>query len=81
LEERLALAFEYYVWLRPHQGIRGAAPAEPLLGLRPAHLEAVPPPRGRPGERVGNVPPFEIRHFDRERRLPNLVRKPRRAGL
>jgi hypothetical protein len=75
LEQRLALAFDYYVWLRPHQGLGGATPGEVFVGLKPAHLEAVPPPRGRPGEHVELSPPFEIRYLDVERRLPYLVRK------
>ncbi len=76
LERRLALAFDYYVWSRPHQGLAGATPAETYLGRRPAHLDAVPPPRGRPGESAGvPPPPFEIRYLDLEHRLPYLVRK------
>jgi len=75
LERRLLLAFDYYVWLRPHQGLEGATPAERWLGCRPAHLEAVPPPRGRPGDSVALTPPLEVRYLDLERRLPYLVRK------
>jgi len=75
LERRLALAFEYCLWRRPHQGLEGAAPGKRLLGLTCAHLEAVSPPRGRPGERVSEAPPFEVRYLDHERRLPYLVRR------
>jgi transposase InsO family protein len=76
LERRLTLAFDYYICLRPHQGLAGATPAEVHLARRPGHLDAVAPPRGRPGERTGiPPPPFEIRHLDPEHHLPYLVRK------
>jgi len=76
LEQRLTLAFDYYIWLRPHQGLAGATPVEVCLGRRPDHLDAVAPPRGRPGEWLGiPPPPFEIRYLDPELRLPYLVRK------
>ena len=76
LERRLALAFDYYVWCRPHQGLAGATPAEIYLGRRPAHLDAIAPPRGRLGESAGfPPPPFEIRYLDPDHRLPYLVRK------
>ena len=75
LERRLAVAFDYYGCLRPHQGLGGATPAELLLDRRPAHLDAVPPPRGRPGETPELTAPFEIRYLDPELRLPYLVRK------
>jgi transposase InsO family protein len=39
-----------YLCFRPHQGLRGATPAEAYLGLEPARHKAVSPPRGRPGE-------------------------------
>jgi hypothetical protein len=69
------VVFGYYAWLPPHQGLGGATPAEILLERRPAHLDAVSPPRGRPGEDVDFTPPFEIRHLDPDQRLPYLVRK------
>jgi transposase InsO family protein len=75
LERRLAVAFVYYAWLHPDQGLGGGTPAEHFLGLRPAHLDAVPPPRGRPGETRESAAPFEIRYLDPELRLPYLVRK------
>ena len=75
LERRLDLAFGYYLWLRPHRGLDGATPAECMLGLRPAHLDAVPPPRGRPGEAVEASPPFELRYLGPDRSLPYLLRK------
>ncbi len=52
-----------------------APPAEVWLGSRPAHLDAIPPPRGRPGEGPEFLPSFETRYLDPERRLPYLARK------
>lgn len=75
LQRRLELVFGYYLWLRPHRGLDGATPAECMLGLRPAHLDAVPPPRGRPGEAVEGSPPFELRYLGPDRSLPYLLRK------
>jgi transposase InsO family protein len=72
LERRLALAFLYYLWLRPHQALAGATPGEVHLGptISPA---AVPPPRGRPGEPLQVSLRFEIGHLDPEKRLPYLL--------
>jgi hypothetical protein len=70
LERRLTLAFDYYAWVRPHQGLAGATPVEVYLGRRPAQLDAVAPPRGRRGEGTGIAPPFEIRDLDPEHHLP-----------
>jgi transposase InsO family protein len=76
LERRLTLAFDYYAWLRPHAGLAGATPVEVHLGTRAAHLDAITPPRGRPGEATGiPPPPFVLRYLDPENRLPYLVRK------
>jgi hypothetical protein len=75
LEARLVPTFEYYLWLRSHRGLAGATPAESMLGLRPAHLDAAPPPRGRPGEAVEASLPFELRYLGPDRSLPYLLRK------
>jgi transposase InsO family protein/DNA-binding transcriptional regulator YiaG len=75
LERRLALFFVYYALLRPHQGLDGSTPAERFLGLTPARLDAVPPPRGRPGEPVEVFEPFILRFLDSETRLPVLMRR------
>jgi hypothetical protein len=57
-----------------HQSLGGAAPAEIYFGRTPAHLSAIPPPRGRPGE--GSMDsPFCVEYLDAERLLPLLVRK------
>jgi len=47
LERRLHLGLLYYAYIKPHQGLRGATPAELFFGLPPAHLQAVAPPRAR----------------------------------
>jgi len=74
LERRLELGLYYYTYLRPHQGLGGATPAEIHFGRQPAHLAAVYPPRARP--RQGPVhSPFEIAYLDPDRMLPVLIRK------
>jgi transposase InsO family protein len=75
LERRLAQAFAYYLWLRPHQALGGGTPAEVYLDLDPPCPEAIPPPRGWPGDTVTTVAPFEIHHLDPEGRLPFLIPK------
>jgi transposase InsO family protein len=75
LERRLALSLAYYAHLRPHQGLGGMTPVERFLGLRPAHLDAVFPPRGRPGEESPASPPIALRFLDPEKRLPYLVQR------
>jgi transposase InsO family protein len=75
LERRLELFFAYYRCLRPHQGVGGSTPAEVFLGLSPAYRDAVPPPRGRPGEQVRVSVPFDLRFLDPEQSLPHLVRR------
>ncbi len=52
----------------------GAMPAEIYFGRPPAHLSAVPPPRGRPGQPV-TAPRLEIQFLDSEGHLPVLLRK------
>jgi len=59
---------------RPHQGLGGATPAEMYFGTTPAHLSAIPPPRGRAGEGPMDLP-FRVDYLDAERLLPLLVRK------
>ena len=74
LERRLYFGLLYYAYIKPHQGLGGATPAELFFGLPPAHLQAVAPPRARPREGPFDVP-FDIRFLDPESRLPILVRK------
>lgn len=71
LERDVERALRYYAEYRPHQGLRGATPAEAYLGLEPAHLRAVQPPRGRPGDPP--VPyPVAVDCLDGDRRFPFL---------
>jgi hypothetical protein len=46
LMEKIELDLVHDAHLRPHQGLGGATPAEIYLGRTPAHLSAIPPPRG-----------------------------------
>ena len=71
LEQRLALALFHYLCFRPHEGLRGATPAEAFLGIEPACRKAVEPPRGRPGERPAKAP-FKVEYLDPTGRFPIL---------
>jgi hypothetical protein len=74
LMEEVELGLVHYAHFRPHQGVAGATPAEVYFGRTPAHLSAIPPPRGRPGQ--GSVDsPFRIEYLEAERRLPVLLRE------
>jgi transposase InsO family protein len=64
----------HYAHFRPHQGLGGATPAEIYFRRTPAHLAAIPPPRGRPREGRKDSP-FRVEYLDAERMLPVLVRK------
>jgi putative transposase len=72
LRQRIELGLFYYAYLRPHEALGGATPSEIYFGLLPAHLAAVSPPRGNPGQGP-RASPFEIRFLDPERRLPFLA--------
>ena len=74
LERRLELGLYYYTYLRPHQGLGGATPAEIHFGRPPAHLAAVHPPRARPREGPHSCP-FEIDYVDTDKMLPVLIRR------
>ena len=63
LEHRLEPALLHYLCFRPHEGLKGATPAEAFLGVEPACARTVDPPRGRPGEGPP-APPFRIDHLD-----------------
>jgi transposase InsO family protein len=72
LESRLELSLTHYLLFRPHQGLRGATPAEAFLGLEPAALRAAAPPRARPRERSVEAP-FTVCYLDPvNRRFPIL---------
>jgi hypothetical protein len=74
LMEKVELGLLHYAYFRPHQGLGGATPAEMYFSRTPAHLSAIPPPRGRPGQNLLDSP-FRIEYLDAERLLPLLVRK------
>jgi hypothetical protein len=74
LMEKIELGLVHYAHFRPHQALGGATPVEIYFGRTPAHLSAIPPPRGRPGEGPMDSP-FLIDYLDAERLLPVLVRK------
>jgi transposase InsO family protein/DNA-binding transcriptional regulator YiaG len=75
LHEELEPVLIHYAYLRPHQGLDGATPAERFFELQPAAETARSPPRARPRE--GPIEhPFDIAFIDREKRLPYLVRRP-----
>jgi len=74
LERRLELALTHYLCFRPHMGLHGATPAEVFLGIEPACLKAVAPPRGRPGERPQRSP-FMIDFLDPDRRRLPILKK------
>jgi putative transposase len=73
LEHRLQSALLHYSAFRPHTALGGATPIEAFCGLPPAHLTAVRPPRGRPGEGKAECP-FVIEFLDDERRFPIVTR-------
>jgi hypothetical protein len=73
LERRLEVALLHYLCFRPHEGLGGATPLEAFLGVEPAHLSAVEPPRGRPGDEKGEAP-FHLAFLDQpNRRFPILT--------
>jgi Integrase core domain len=74
LAAKIEVGLVPYAHFRPHQALGGATPAEMYFGRTPAHLSAIPPPRGRPGE--GSMDsPLRVEYLDVERILPFLVRK------
>jgi transposase InsO family protein len=74
LMEKVEIGLVHYAHFRPHQGIGGATPAEIYFRRTPAHLSAIPPPRGRPREGPMDLP-FCVDYLDAERLLPVLVRE------
>ncbi len=72
LDRDVAAVLAHYSLFRPHSGLGGATPAEVFLRLPPAHLAAVAPPRGRPGE-VVPFPEFVTESLGP--RLPVVYRK------
>jgi hypothetical protein len=68
---KVELGLVHYPHFRPHQALGGATPAEVYFGRTPVHLSAIPPPRGRPGERPMDTP-LRVEYLDAERLLPML---------
>jgi hypothetical protein len=73
LHARLRAGLYYYAHHKPHQGIKGAAPAEMYFGKPPARLDAVRPHRAY--EKKSDDKLFEIAYLDPERLLPVLIHK------
>jgi transposase InsO family protein len=73
LERRLEVTLTHYLVFRPHQGLQGTTPAEALLGLEPAYLRGVPPPRGQLGEGPRDSP-FVIDFLDSEKQAFPFLR-------
>jgi transposase InsO family protein/DNA-binding transcriptional regulator YiaG len=74
LMEKIELGLIHDAHFRPHQALGGATPGEIYFGRTPAHLSAIPPPRGKPGEGPMDLP-FRVEYLDAERLLPVLIRK------
>jgi transposase InsO family protein/DNA-binding transcriptional regulator YiaG len=74
LATTVELGLVHYAYFRPHQGLGGATPAEVYSGRTPAHLAAIPPPRGRPGEGPMDSP-LRVEYLDEERLLPVLFQR------
>lgn len=72
LERGLELAMLHYLCFRPHEGLKGATPAEAFLGIEPACRLAQEPPRGTSGEGPREAP-FRVDYLDPgSRRFPIL---------
>ena len=73
LHVRLHTGLHYYTHHKPHQGIKGATPAEMYYGKQPARFDAVRPHRAY--EKKSDDRLFEIAYLDPERLLPVLIPK------
>ena len=69
LERHLETALTHYALFRPHQGLKGATPAEIFFGDEPACRSAVRPPRAADANAPAVVP-FRMSYLDAERRFP-----------
>ena len=63
----------YYAYHKPHQGIKGATPAEMYYAKTPAQANAVRPRRAY--ENKSDQMLFEIAYLDPEHLLPILIPK------
>jgi transposase InsO family protein len=74
LAATVEMGLVHYAHFRPHQALGGATPAEVYFGRTPAHLSAIPPPRGRPGEGPMDSP-LRVEYLDAQRLLPVLFQR------
>ena len=73
LTERLRTGLHYYAYLKPHQGLASATPAEIFYGCPPVRQNAKRPARAY--ENKESNPLFEIAYPDPEGLLPMLIPK------
>ena len=73
LHARLRAGLYYYAHHKPHQGIKGAAPAELYYGKTGACTNAIRPARAY--ERKSEDKLFDIAYLDPDRLLPVLIPK------
>jgi putative transposase len=71
MQQRLEAALTYYAYLKPHQGLGGAVPAEVYFGIRAAHLDARHPPREQSTALDDQL--LDVAFLDPGARLPFLV--------
>jgi hypothetical protein len=71
LHARLDAGLLYYGYHKPHQGIKGATPAELHYGKTPACANATRPSHAY--EKKSDDKLFEIAYLDPERLLPVLI--------
>ena len=77
LHQRLQTGLHYYAYLKPHQGLGGATPAEMYYGLRPVRQQAIRPPRAYENKPDDTL--FDIAYLDPEGFLPVLTTKKQAA--
>jgi transposase InsO family protein len=73
LHQRLQTGLHYYAYLKPHQGLGGATPAEMYYRIPPARQQATRPPRAYENKPDNTL--FEIAYLDPEGFLPVLTPK------
>ena len=73
LHARLLAGMYYYAHHKPHQGIKGATPAELYYAKQPARSDAVRPNRAFEKKSDANL--FEVAYLDPEGLLPVLIPK------
>ncbi|MEO5763650.1 MAG: hypothetical protein ABIR28_15215 [Vicinamibacteria bacterium] len=72
LDKRLGMALTFYLQ-KPHKGLKGRSPVDVFRGAIDRVAEAIPAPRGSPGE-GSSEPPHRVRFLDpQQHRFPILV--------